>query len=186
MKAMRFFLMLALVLVAQVGMAQTRKIGHRSHSGSPATFAMLLEEDHLGAYIPREKPYEVEPFIQKVRRHYEKIAAQNPSPQAEQPKDMQGGTPTDSTKASVAPEEPAQQKGDKQPKRSSKSGAPMATEVPSPDFLVQTQLRQSAPVAISAPTSPDRGWMVWGLLAVPIAPGIFVASAIRGRKRPVA
>lgn len=53
--------------------AQTRKLAHRSHSGSPSTFALMLEDDHAGAFDPtwRHENYDLEPWIAKIRKHYE-------------------------------------------------------------------------------------------------------------------
>ena len=77
MNVRTFSVIVCLLMFVTLSHAQTRRINHRSHSGSPATFAFMLEEDHLGWNGAMEPNYEVEPFVQRVRKHYEEIAKQN-------------------------------------------------------------------------------------------------------------
>ena len=81
------FPLLVLVLMFSLGLqAQTRKIAHRSHAGQPNTFAMLLEEDHAGAYNPpptwESENYDLEPWVAKIRMHYEEQAKKSPKEEA--------------------------------------------------------------------------------------------------------
>jgi hypothetical protein len=188
MNARILLLILSSFLLTQLASAQTRKIGHRSHSGAPATFAMLMDEDHLGARMPIVE-YEVEPMIGRIKKHYEYLAKHGPSTKAEKPKspdlpdpvqtaDTAKGnllSPTPSIDEPKSPEHPKVKKNRKEPQ-------PTATAVPSPDFLVQARPK-SSPVAPSNGPSSSNLWMLLGLLAFPIAPGVFFASAVMGRKR---
>lgn len=184
------FLALTLVLMATLVMGQTRKIHHRSHSGSPMTFAMVMEEDHLGEMRPRMDmaTYNVEPFVRKVRLHYEKLASKNPELRASLPEDkgVQSDIPAPDSASQERPGQvmPPATKG-KHSKKATQLPAPQAYEAPSPDFLVQTQMRerQSVPVATTAPASGSGFSLLWGLLAFPILPGFFFASAWVGRRR---
>ncbi len=185
---MRFLILLGIFSLLLLGslQAQTRKVGHRSHSGAAATFALLLDEDHLGLSEPsrRQPNYEVEPFVARIRKHYEKIAKQFPDVNAELPPsaDVPNGSPAaDTTQAKV----PSKGNQTQQPRPKPKAPEAAAIEVSSPDFLVQTQ-RRAAPITAS-PTSenrPSRGiWILLGLLAFPVAPSVFLASAVVQRKR---
>lgn len=69
------FLILLLLTLSLGLTAQTRRIAHRSHSGVPAAFAALLDDDHGGNPVPdwdrKDEKWNVHPFIAKVRKHYE-------------------------------------------------------------------------------------------------------------------
>jgi hypothetical protein len=185
---MRFLLFLGIFSFLLLGplQAQTRKIGHRSHSGAAMTFAMLLDDDHLGLSEPsrRQPNYEVEPFVARIRKHYEKIAKQIPAVNVELPPsaDAPNGTPAADTNQTKVPS-----KGNQTQQLKSKPKAPetAATEISSPEFLVQTQ-RKAEPITAhpTNPNRPSRGiWLLLGLLAFPVAPGVFLASAAMQRKR---
>ncbi len=172
--------------------AQTRKIGHRSHSGSRETFAMLMGEEHLGEGNMFDYPeYNVEPFVLKIRKHYEAIAKQSPAAKADAPAPSKGDSPTsppDSMRApqpgpppsSTVPNSPVRPKSKKNPKEA----APMASEIPSPDFLVKSRPHaEAATQATGTASAKSSLWLLVGLLAFPVAPGVFFASAVMGRKR---
>lgn len=192
MNAPKILLTLALCLIATIGISQTRKICHRSHSGASTTFALLLGEDHLGAtpeMLARGK-YDVEPFIMKIRLHYEKLASKNPALRTELPSDPQRiDKSADADSAVGKPSDIPQKDSKEKPrdKKSAKTPIPMALEVPSPDFLVQTQMREQATgKAIHATPTPEKqNGLLWALVMIPIAPALFFASAVAGRKRSV-
>lgn len=68
------FLLLLLTLSLSLT-AQTRRIAHRSHNGSPEAFAVMLEEDHGGLsnidFESVSEKWYLNPFIEKVRLHYQ-------------------------------------------------------------------------------------------------------------------
>ncbi len=165
--------------------AQTRKIGHRSHSGAPETFAMMMGDEHLGEYIREPTAiYNVDPFVVRVRKYYEEIAKKAPEAKAGVPEPVlpkNGAAPIDSVRdepsKSMVPSAQPQPKS----KKHQRGTASMASEVPSPDFLVQTHSKSPTATAQEQP-APGNMWLLLGLLAFPIAPGIFWASAALSRK----
>lgn len=190
MNARGLLLILCLLVMAQLGAAQTRKIGHRSHSGKSATFALLMDEDHLGRSPDMGPPYEVEPFVLRIRQHYEKIAKEgivkkgNPAT-PDQPDQIQTA---DTSKQNLSPQTPSPDspKSSEHPKvkKNHKEPQPTATTVPSPDFLVKARPKSKAAIAAKTGKQGSNSlWMLLGLLAFPVAPAIFFASAVMGRKR---
>jgi hypothetical protein len=190
---MRILCLLSLLVGCALGglQAQTRKIDHRSHSGAAATYALLMDEDHLGLGNIKEPNYVVEPFVQRIRKHYEKIARQIPDPKVEA--STQNEPSVNPVVKDSVPQQNLQQpapllpehKPAKKPK--SLKSAALPADIPSPDFLLQEQIKASkADVAAPEPPRKSGLWMLLGLLAFPIAPGVFLASAIAGRKRKVA
>jgi hypothetical protein len=184
---------LALMLLATTASAQTRKIGHRSHSGSPAAFAAMLGEDHLGdsrnmnPYPPRllDPIYRVDPFIVRVRKHYEAIAQKPASIEVQQtqeeatekPADLQPGArpvKADSTKPALAPKRST-------PKRT----IPKIAAIPAPDFLVKAPNKAAAPATEKDAKPANSLWMLALVLGISVAPCIFLASALLPNKKPM-
>ena len=72
-------------------------------------------------------------------------------------------------------------------KQKSPKSAALPADIPSPDFLVQEIVKAGKKDAVTPETPRKSGlWMLLGLLAFPVAPGVFLASAIAGKKRKVA
>lgn len=74
--SLRIPLLILLLLSMSLSLtAQTRRIAHRSHGGSPDTFAALLDDDHGGNPMPnwdrKDEKWNLHPFIAKVRNHYQ-------------------------------------------------------------------------------------------------------------------
>lgn len=74
--SLRIPLLILLLLSLSLSLtAQTRRIAHRSHGGSPDTFAALLDDDHGGGPVPnwdrKDEKWNLHPFIAKVRKHYQ-------------------------------------------------------------------------------------------------------------------
>jgi hypothetical protein len=182
MNARALSLALVLMLLATIASAQTRKIGHRSHSGSPATFAMMMREDHLGEFSSPEPIYVVDPFIAKVRRYYEEVAKRNPQPEVEVKRSEMDSIPTKPNATnppagtSPAPDSPKEKKKNRSPEASTQ-------DIPAPDFLVKARPRK-APTVDATEGVPTRSnlWLLAGLLACTVAPCLFVASALMQRR----
>lgn len=190
---MRILCLLSLLVGCAVGglQAQTRKIDHRSHSGAAATFALLMDDDRLGLGNIREPNYVVEPFVQRIRKHYEKIARQIPDPKVEA--STQNEPSVNPVVKDSVPQQNLQQptpllpehKTPKKPK--SLKSAALPADIPSPDFLVQEIVKAGKADVVTQETPRRSGlWMLLGLLAFPVAPGVFLASAIAGKRRKVA
>jgi hypothetical protein len=188
MNARALSLALVLMLFATIASAQTRKIGHRSHSGSPATFAMMLEDDHLGnppnsRYMPQMRlpTYYVDPFIVRVRKHYEDIAkepAPVEAPATESPGQQEG---SDSVKT-----QDLQQPEQSAPAPRPKSAAPkIAAEIPSPPFLAKRPA--ASPVPTMTADAPVTGGLsaLALLLGLGIGPLIWIATVLQERRRVV-
>jgi hypothetical protein len=176
--------------------AQTRKIAHRSHSGRPATYAVVMKEDHLGGirilddYDEDLPIYNVEPFIKQVKLYYENIAKR---PAAGDAQRLQVKPTTIDTisnpRPGNAPMNPAQPTSPRDLKKARPGnqgkGADAAQaavdDVPHPAFLVGNRV-QSAEAQAQPTTTPAGLWLLLGLLAFPVAPGIFLATAWRGRQ----
>ena len=185
MKRILMLGLLGMVMVASLA-AQTRRIGHRSHSGSPSTFAMMMDEDHLGGPVKMPlasmhiSAYEVDPFIARIRKHYESIAklpAPVATPQAESPKLEKGSDPAPG-QSSPETKTPALA-----PKASTpKNSIPKLAAIPAPDFLVAARSNPITAIKDQATNSESSFWMLILLLGIPVAPVVFVASTVWSRQ----
>jgi hypothetical protein len=77
----------------------------------------------------------------------------------------------------------------RRPKRGSAHGPSVDLAVPAPPFLVGTRLRAAAAIADAAQPIPvsqpaNRLWLLWGLIAFPIAPGLMWVSGAMRRREP--
>ena len=143
----------------------------------------MMGEEHLGDPPPRVE-YHVDPFVERVRQHYERIAKKNPEAKADasQPTvPVQGSAPNDSVSNRANQSAPPSTQPHPKTKKLQREPAPFATEVPSPDFLVQSHSISPTAIVGEQPTSSNM-WLLLGLIAFPIAPGIFWASAAMSRK----
>jgi hypothetical protein len=179
--------------LATIASAQTRKIGHRSHSGSPATFAMMLEDDHLGnppnsRYMPQVRlpDYRVDPFIARVRKHYEEVAKQTAPveiPTMEPPKQQEEAEPA----KPKATEQPQLETPTQKPKSAaSKIAGQQQPTVAAPAFLTKRP-KTSEVAAFSAdkPAASSLSTLIL-LLGLGIGPCLLIATAWYASKRPVA
>lgn len=177
----RGFLVLVVVLLAAAGLqAQTRKISHRSHAGSPETFAALLGEDHLGAYnpIPLEV-YDVEPFVERLRKHYAKMAKES-QPDRNDPTDEQGTLRADTTASPQV--DPVPKTKIRKPKEGGSTAAiasPANNQLPPPDFLVKTRPQTDAQGMLSQGSSL---WTLLGILGLVAAPVVVILSYLGARQ----
>jgi hypothetical protein len=165
------------LLLASVTQAQTRKIAHRSHSGVPATFAFFMEDDHLGG-PPITFPYpdldlenyDVKPWIDSLKRKYEPAAA------------AEGGstTPTTTPKDSISPPQ-------KQRPRAPKGKYPAAGYTPPNETgTPPTSLSSAAPSLHSSTATRNSLGLLMALLLFPVAPAVFLLSAVWSSQRKVA
>jgi hypothetical protein len=168
--------------------AQTRKIAHRSHSGQPVTFAFLMEDDHAGAYNPPPEDFDLEPWVAKIKKHYEDQAKKTANEDKKAEASLKTAPvlqPVDSLTPST---QPAPTNPNEQPHPSKRKGkarnaevgeqndAPQITEVtpfPLAKKAAHTQLGDaSSPSAMGL-------WILVGVLVLTVGPGVYW---ITGRK----
>ncbi len=164
--------LMLMLLLASLGQAQTRKIGHRSHSGSRETYAMLMGEDHLGG-PPLRLPawdlqdYQVQNWVDSIKRKYP------PSLDAENLPQREPTWIKDSLdKQGIPSYRPPQKQNVKGKDRAAAAQSNRSMqETPAPS-AGSTILRASMPSG-----SSSLG-ILFALLLFPIAPAVFLLSAV--------
>ncbi len=172
-----------LIMLASVTQAQTRKIAHRSHSGVPATFAFFMDEDHLGGpMITFPRPalelnlgnYDVKPWIDSLKRKYQPAAeAAGAEPT------MPHATPQDSLNASPQPKQKLRSPKGKHP-------AEAAQSMPPNDEGSTAQMSNATTGPHSSTATRNSVGLLLALLLFPVAPAVFLLSAVWSSQRKVA
>lgn len=182
---LRHILLIALLLAGVATQAQTRKLAHRSHAGNPNTFAMLMDDDHGGGPFPEkvQEVYYLEPWIIKIRKHYEEVAKQNGSPV--EVKTDPKATPEKSVEPQKAPKDSLQEKSKQKPKSNEANGLRSNAPVPQPTSMAaaaipHVRLAKAAVTSTSASTA--NLWWLAGLIIACVAPCIVLLSGGLKRK----
>jgi hypothetical protein len=198
MNARILLLILCLLTVAQLGTAQTRKIGHRSHSGKPATFAMLMDEDHLGGPVLslpkfRVESYNLRPWVDSVQRHYDP-SHENQS-EAEAPIHVR--TIENDFPLMLLPIQETEDSIQTTPDQ--KDGASILQNLGDEEAGGSTEIvtEQEFTLPITAQVSPSNSlsqqnlsgnmlWMLFAFLLFPVAPTVFWLSLIMSNQKKAA
>lgn len=174
-------LFLALLLLASFAQAQTRKLAHRSHAGSPNTFAMLMDDDHGGGPVPEkvQEVYYLEPWIIKIRKHYEQVAKQN-GPKVETKSGSQDNKEVkETTEPAKAPLDSLPQKPKSVP-RAGKSAtigvAVPATQLEKTSALEIPRVRLAKATLNPTPSSGLNLWLLAGIIIACVAPCVLLLS----------
>jgi hypothetical protein len=176
------FLLLVLIGCVTLAQAQTRKIAHRSHSGAPNTFAMLLDDDHGGNPYPEYKPerYNLEPFVQKIRKHYEQVAKHSATPGEPAVQETKVTKPETEEPSTPEPQ-PAEPKTKpvrhKEPK---KGAAPQMATNENPSPIPHFKLAKANPK--NEATSHMNLWLFATLVLACVAPGVVLLSGARQKR----
>lgn len=178
-------LTIALLLTAAIAPAQTRKIKHRSHSGNPTTFALLLEEDRLGIVSHDwivEPTYHVQAWVDSIKRKYPTPSTpvgQSGDPALAPNKPEPMIPPQDSLDEATAPA----QRPHNQPSPAAK--LPAAEPQSSESIDADAQSLQGAAMAlVQAPaTTGSSSGILIALLLSAIAPTAFLVAAISGKRK---
>ncbi len=182
-------LLLALLLLASFAPAQTRKLAHRSHAGNPNTFAMVMDDDHGGGPVPEktQEVYYLEPWIIKIRKHYEEVAKQNGNKnevKTEVKTDPKTG-PEKPTEPKNVPQDSLQEKSKQKSK--SNAGNAFKSSVPEPEptaVVTEVPHIRLAKAVVGAPSSASGNlWLLAGLIIACVAPCIILISGGWKRKR---
>jgi hypothetical protein len=179
---LRYLLLFATLLMATFGQAQTRKLAHRSHSGSPNTFAMLMDEDHGGGPVPEkiQETYYLEPWIIKIRKHYEEVAKQK-GPNVEVKKDERSQDPSP-TEQKATPQDSVPQKTQSKPRT--------GTQTASSSLLLDAQptttsaeeiprIRLAKATVAPAHQEGNSIWLLAGIIFACVVPCVFLLSSRR-------
>lgn len=188
-------LLLCLLAFAQMGMAQTRKIGHRSHSGGPMSFAMLMDDDHLGmpsGGFPkfRFETYQLRPWVDSVQRHYDP-SHENQS-EAEAP--IRVKTTEDDFPLLFLPIPEGQDSIQKTPNQKDEASilqnfedeaAGGSVEIVNEQEIASLTIRQtlSSGSLSQQSMSGNTLWLLFAFLLFPVAPTVFWLSMILGNQR---
>jgi hypothetical protein len=185
---MRFILVVFICLSGVYSLqAQTRKIAHRSHSGQPATFALVMGDDHAGAYNPPPELYDLEPFVAKIKKHYEDQAKRTAKDDKKAEASLKA-EPTASPKDSIVPGEiqPSPGEDRTEPQKQHRNGkARNGKEEVRAEEGAQVAEVVSYPLAKELPavdhtdsnSSPLAGlWLLMGGLVLTVGPGVYWLS----------
>ncbi len=191
MKTRGLLLLLPLLMITMAATAQTRKIGHRSHSGSPASFAMLMDDDHLGmpsGGFPKMLPtvsevYHLEPWIDSLQRHFD---ANSAGKGQRSPGDIGPSTvPNDESPAE--PDSTARSKKPNRNNRNQKELGQVNDEVdPDGGSAEAVSLAISTPGIGNGSMGGNTLWLLFAFLLFPVAPMVFWLSVIWGNQSKVA
>jgi hypothetical protein len=189
MRALSLFIVFLLAAALALP-AQTRKIAHRSHSGKPGTFALLLDDDNFGMYSPPRvkagppaktiqpaKPKPVAPKLVGTPTMLDTLDQGSISiPNVE----SQDTTPKTSDESPTQQPQPSEDQPPGPKEKPSEGGLPFNEEAPQSHETMETG---TSAVGTAPSRSSSTGlWLIFAFALFPGLPTALLVSVVAGKR----